>query len=181
MKTFVCNVTVCALLLSLYGPSVAATVGQGRPNGSGLIVNSLTGISLPLVGEVGEIIIDQAVITELRLVEDLAGQIIGLEITGTLNGTLSTIGAPIVDEEFTSTLAIVSSGPGRCDVLPVELGPITLDGLGLVTVDVPVAEVTASGSGAVGSLLCRLGNLLGAVGGATGAVRGIVNAINRII
>ena len=182
MKTFVCKVVVGAVLLALSGPNMAATAEQGRPSGSGLVVDSLTGVSLPLVGEVGDILVDQAVITELRLVEDLAGQVVGLEVTGTLNGTLSATGQPIVDEQFTSTLDVISSGPGQCAVLTVDLGPLNLDTLGLVTADVPDADVTASGSGAVGSLLCTLGDLLNsAIGGATRGVQGIVNAINRII
>jgi hypothetical protein len=77
----------------------------------------------------------------------------------------------------------VSSGPGQCDVLSIDLGPIALDlPLGLASVDIPAAQVTPRASGALGPLLCNLGNLLdGPLDTITSGVRGIVNAINRII
>jgi len=154
----------------------------GRLDGTGLILDNLTGVSLPIVGQVGEVLIDQAIITDLMLVEDITGAIIGLEATGTITGTLTATGVPIVDEQFTSTLGITSSGPGQCEVVTIDLGPLTLDALNIVTADVPTAEVTGRGSGAVGSLLCNLGNVLsGAVGGVTRVVQGLVNAINRLI
>jgi hypothetical protein len=116
------------------------------------------------------------------LVEDITGAIVGLEATGTVTGTLTATGVPIVDERFTSTLGITSSGPGQCDLVTIDLGPLTIDALGLVTADVPTAELTGRGSGAVGSLLCNLGNALsGVIGGVTRGVRGLVNAINRLI
>lgn len=58
----------------------------------------------------------------------------------------------------------------------------TVDALGLVAVDVPVADLTGRGSGAVGSLLCNLGSLLnGPLGAVTRGVQGLVNAVNRVI
>ena len=151
-------------------------------NGTGLMLESLTGISLPLVGQVGNIDIDQAVITDLMLVEDIAGTIVGLEVAGVVTGTLSATGVPIVDERFSSSVGIISSGPGQCELIEIDLGPLRLDALNLVTADVPTAELTGRGSGAVGSLLCNLGNLLsGVIGGVTQGVQGLVNAINRLI
>ena len=151
-------------------------------NGTGLLLESLTGISLPLVGQVGNIDIDQAVITDLMLVEDIAGTIVGLEVAGIVTGTLSATGVPIVDERFSSSVGITSSGPGQCELIEIDLGPLRLDALNLVTADVPTAELSGRGSGAVGSLLCNLGNLLsGVVGGVTQGVQGLVNAINRLI
>jgi hypothetical protein len=181
MKVFACKLTTVAMLLALV-PADNVAVAQGRPVGTGLVIDNLTGVSLPLVGEVGALIIDQAVITDLNLIEDIAGQIIGLEATGTLSGTLTALGTEIVDEQFTGTLAVTSSGPGRCEVVTIDLGPLTLDALGLVTLDVPEADVAANASGAVGTLLCTLGQLLnGVVGGITEGVRGVVNALNRLI
>jgi hypothetical protein len=180
MKTFVCNFTVAAVLLVVV--AVGNVGAQGRPGGSGLVLDSLTGISLPLVGELGDIVVDQAVITDLRLVEDVVGQIIGLEVTGTLTGVLSATGVEIVDEQFTSTVSITSSGPGQCQLIGIDLGPLNLDVLGLVTVDVPEATVTGRGSGAVGSLLCSLGTLLSsAIGVVTQSVQDLVTAINNLI
>jgi hypothetical protein len=178
MKTLVCRFTATAILLALLA-SANDAVAQGRPPGSGLVVDSLTGLALPLLGELGDIVIDQVVITDLRLVEDIVGAIVGLEVTGTLTGTVTATGVQIVDEVFTSTLAITSSGPGQCELLGLQLGPLALNALNLVAVDVPVADVTGRGSGAVGSLLCTLGSLLsGAIGGVTQGVQGLVNALN---
>jgi hypothetical protein len=180
MKMFSRKFTVAAMLLALSAP-VNPAVAQAPSPGSGLVLDSLTGVSLPLLGEVGDIVIDQAVLTDLRLVEDLVGQIIGLEVTGTLTGTLAATGVEI-DEQFTSTLAITSSGPGQCEVVGLQLGPLTFDALGLVAVDVPEAGLTGRGSGAVGSLLCNLGSLLnGPLGILTRGVQGLVNALNRVI
>jgi len=154
---------------------------QAPPPGSGLVLNSLTGVTLPLVGSLGDVIIDQVVITNFALVENTVGQIVGLEVTGTLQGVLTATGVQI-SEDFTSTVSVTSSGPGQCDLITVDLGPLTLDVLGLVTADVPAASLTGRGSGAVGSLLCNLGNLLGGLlGGTIPGVGGIVNAINNLI
>jgi hypothetical protein len=181
VTTFFCKLTIAAIVLALSAPLNPA-LAQGRRPGSGLVLDSLTGISLPLLGEVGTIDIDQAVVTDLRLVEDLAGQIVGLEVTGTLTGTLTATGVEIVDEQFTSTLAVTSSGPGQCEVVGLQLGPLTFDALGLAAVDVPEAELTGRGSGALGSLLCNLGSLLnGPLGAVTRGVQGLVNAVNGAI
>ena len=150
-----------------------------RPPGTGLVLENLTGVSVPLVGQVGELVIDQAVITNLTLVEDAVGQIIGLSVTGTVSGVLSATGQEIVDEQFTSTVSITSSGPGQCELVTVDLGGLDIDALGLVTADVPEADVTARGSGAVGSLLCNLGSLVGGLTG--GGAGGLVRAINNLI
>jgi hypothetical protein len=167
----------------LLAVSAPAALAQGRPIGTGISIDNLTGISLPLVGEAGDVIIDELIITDLKLVEDLLGQIVGLEVVGTITGTLTATGVELVDEQFTSTVAITSAGPGRCGVVGIDLGPLNIDVLGgLATVDVPEAEVITSGSGAVGTLLCTLGSLFsGVIGGVTQGVQGVVNALNRLI
>ena len=181
MKMFSCKFTIAAIVLALSAP-VHPAEAQGRRPGSGLVLDSLTGVALPLLGDLGDIVIDQAVITDFRLVEDLVGQIVGLEVTGTLTGTLTATGVKVVDEQFTSTVAVTSSGPGQCELVGLQLGPLNLNALGLVAVDVPEAQLTGRGSGAVGSLLCNLGSLLsGAIGGITQGVQGLVNAVNRVI
>lgn len=156
---------------------------QGPPVGTGLVLESLTGLSVPIVGEVGEITIDQAVITELALVEDVAGAIIGLEATGTLVASGGVLNDEVVTEDFTTTVGVVSGGPGRCDVVGIDLGPIALDAaVGLVEVDLPEAAVATRGSGALGSLLCNVGSLVDPVTGILGSgVRGLVNAINNLL
>jgi len=154
---------------------------QAPPPGTGLVLNSLTGVTLPLVGSLGDVIIDQVVITNFALVENTVGQIVGLEVTGTLQGVLTATGVEIA-EDFTSTVSVTSSGPGKCDLVTIDLGPLNINALGLVTADVPSASLTGRGSGAVGSLLCNLGNLLGGLlGGTVPGAGGIVNAINNLI
>jgi hypothetical protein len=80
---------------------------------------------------------------------------------------------------------LLSRGPVTPnDPITIDLGPIGISALGLVTVDVPVASLTGRGSGAVGSLLCVLGQLLsGLLGGGVGSpgAEGVVNAINNRI
>lgn len=151
---------------------------QKRP-GSGLVLDNLTGLSLPVLGDVGDVlVIDQAVLTDLTLVEDLVGGIVGLEATGTITGVLNAAGIE-VDEQFTGTVQITSSGPGQCDLITIDLGPLDIDALGLVTADVPEVSLVGRGSGAVGSLLCNLGSLVGGLTG--GGAGGLVNAINNQI
>ena len=153
-----------------------------RVNGTGLVLESLTDVSQPIVGSLDRLVIDQAVINDLMLVEDITGAIIGLEVTGTVNGTVGALGVPVVDQRFTSSLGITSSGPGQCELVTIDLGPLNVNALNLVTADVDPLDVTGRGSGAVGSLLCNLGQALsGVVGGVTRGVQGLVNAINQII
>ena len=160
------------------GPAFAKSV-----TGTGLVLDDVTGVNAPLIGEIGTVTINQAVITQLGVVQDLAGNIIGVDATGTLQATGGALGTDVVTQNFTTDALILSSGNGQCDVLTVDLAPITLDALGgAVSVDVPQASVTPRASGAVGPLLCNLGSLLNApVGQVTSAVRGIVNAINQIL
>jgi hypothetical protein len=154
---------------------------QANPNGTGLVIESLTGVGLPIIGTVDELVIDQAVINNIVL-ENLVGGVIGLTVTGTVSGVIEATGAPIVDEQFTSTLTITPSGGGGCRALNVDLGPINIDALGLVTADVPTVSADAFASGAAGSLICALGNVVnGVVGGATRAVQGILSTLNRLI
>jgi hypothetical protein len=160
------------------GPAFAKSV-----TGTGLVLDNVTGLSLPLIGKVGTVTISQAVITQLGVVQDVAGNIIGVDANGVLQLTGGVLGTDVLTQNFSTDALILSSGNGQCDVLTVDLAPITLDALGgAVSVDVPQASVTPRASGAVGPLLCNLGSFLNApVGQITSGVRGIVNAINRIL
>ena len=167
-------------------PAAGADGGSARlsapPRGSGLSLNSITGLTVPLIGQLGNVVIDQAVITNFALVENAAGQIVGLEATGILQLTGGVLGTNVVTEDFTTVVSVTSSGPGQCDLVTIDLGPIGIDALGVASVDVPAASVVGRGSGAVGSLLCNLGQALGGlVGGITGGVQGLVNALNNLI
>src|SRR6266566_4804548 len=155
------------------GPAFAKSV-----SGTGLVLDNVTGLSLPLIGHIGSVTINQAIITQLGVVQDLAGNIIGVDANGVLQLTGGVLGTNVITQNFSTDALILSSGKGQCDVLSVNL-----DALGsAVSVDVPQASVTPRASGALGPLLCNLGSLLNApVGQITSAVRGIVNAINQIL
>jgi hypothetical protein len=151
--------------------------------GTGLVLNSVTGVALPLIGSLGEVVIDQAVITNFALVETTVGTIVGLEAEGILQLTGGVLGTDVITEDFNALVTVTSSGPGKCDLITIDLGPIGIDALGLASVDVPAASLTGRGSGAVGSLLCNIGNLLSALlgGGSGSGLRGLVNALNNQI
>lgn len=162
--------------------SMGAMTQSQAKEGTGLVLESLTGLNLPLIGRVGDVDVDQAVITRLVL-DPVVGGIVGLEAEGMLTLSGGVLGSDIVTQDFLTQVKVVSSGPGKCDVLTVDLGPIAVDALGdAVFIDVPEAAVNARSSGAVGSLLCNLGNILQSpLSGVIGAVRGLVNAINRVL
>ena len=157
---------------------------KGHVEGTGLLLESVTGLTVPLLGvDLGNVVIRQVVIKEFGLVEDIAGNIVGLEATGVLELTGGVLDTKVVTEEFTTGVGIISSSSGQCDILTINLAPIGVDVLGRAAfVDVPVADVTARGNGAVGSLLCNLGQLAqGLVNGVTRGVRGLVNALNNLL
>ena len=151
--------------------------------GTGLVLDSVTGITLPLIGKLGDVVVNQAVITNFALIEDTVGQIVGLEVDGVLQLTGGVLGTNVLTENFTTTASVTSSGPGQCSLVTIDLGQISVDAL-VASVNVPAASLAAKGSGAVGSLLCNLGNLLGGLTSGTGAgagAGGIVNALNNVI
>lgn len=148
--------------------------------GTGLVLHSLTDVTLPVLGlPLTELVIDQVVINDLRVVEDALGAIIGIEASGTITGVMvDALGSTVVEQDFVTGVGVISSGPGQCDVVAIDLGLIDLDALGLVQVEAPPAELRARGSGAIGSLLCNLGQVLSGLGG---AIPGLVNGINNQI
>lgn len=161
-------------------PSVA--LQQQRP-GSGLQLTSVTDITLPLIGRLGDVVVDEAVLTNFALVENTVGAIVGLEAEGVLQLSGGVLGTDVITEDFNTLVTVTSSGPGRCDLVAIDLGPIAIDAL-VASVDVPAAGVTARGSGAVGALLCTLAGLLsGLTGGGDiiPGVEGVVDALNNQI
>lgn len=156
---------------------------QAKAKGTGLVLDSVTGITLPLIGKLGDVVVAQAVLTNFALIEDAVGQIVGLQVDGVLQLTGGVLGTDVVTEDFTTTLSVTSSGPGQCTVVNLDLGPIAIDAL-VASVDIPAATVTANASGAVGSLLCALANLLSGLttgAGAAPGAAGVVNALNNQI
>lgn len=160
-------------------PSAArsATISAQTVNGTGLVLNSVTGLSLPLIGQLGDVTIDQAEITNFAVIENTVGQIVGLQADGVLQLTGGVLGSQVVSEDFTTTVSVTSSGSGQCSLITIDLGQISVDAL-VANVDVPAATLTAIASGVVGSLLCNLGQ---ALEGLTSAVPSLVGAINSRI
>lgn len=148
-----------------------------RREGTGLILQSVTGIGLPLIGQLGDVVIEQAELTNFAIVENVVGQIVGVEVEGVLQLTGGVLGTDVVSENFLTTVQVTSAGFGQCDIVTLDLGPIDINAL-VARVDIPAATVTARGSGAVGNLLCVLGRLLNPV---TNGVRGVVQALNNLI
>jgi hypothetical protein len=130
----------------------------------------------------GDITVNQAVITNFQLIENTVGQIVGLRVNGVLQLTGGVLGSDVVTEDFSTAASVTSSGPGQCDVVTIDLAPITIDALGLAQVDIPAASVDAKASGALGSLLCQLGSLLsGPIGIATDLLHQVVDTLNGLI
>src|SRR5437762_14386003 len=67
-------------------------------SGSGLVLDNVTGLSLPLIGHLGDVTINQAVITQLGVVQDLAGNFIGMDATGALQLTGGVPGTDVMPQ-----------------------------------------------------------------------------------
>jgi hypothetical protein len=156
--------------------SSAITTQVAAPPGTGLVLNSVTGLSLPLIGKLGNVTISQAEITNFAVVEAL-GQIVGVKAEGVLQLTGGVLGSQVISQDFSTMVSVISSGPGQCGVVTLDLAPIDINLL-VAQVDVPAATVDAKASGALGPLLCALGQVLTPI---TQAVRGIVQAIDRLL
>src|SRR5437867_3315511 len=157
---------------------------QAASKGTGLVLNSLTSVSVPLIGHLGDVTIDQVQITNFTLLENAVGAIVGLQVDGVLQLSGDVLGTPVVTEDFTTWASITSSGPGQCSLVTIDLNLISIDALGVVSVDLPVARLTGKGSGVVGTLLCNLGSMLsGLLSGGVGSpgAQGVVNALNNQI
>jgi hypothetical protein len=167
-------------------PNDGPVLQNSLVRGTGIVLESVTGTRV-LGIDIGDVVVRQAVIKEFGIVEDLAGNIVGLEAIGEVQLTGGILGMDVVTEDFRTGVGVVSSGRGQCDIVTVDLAtpeePIELDVLGRTGfVDLPAAEVTARGNGALGSLLCNLGQLFqGPISQVTRSARGLVNAINRLL
>jgi hypothetical protein len=147
-----------------------APVEQVKLPGSGIVLNSLTGLKLPVLDalgvKLGTVTINQAVITNLTVIENSVGQIVGLQADGvlTLSGTL--LGTQVVTQNFTTTATVTATGPGTCTLTAINLGPISINTLqGLGTISIPTVTLNAAASGLVGTLLCRVASILKGLGG----------------
>ena len=87
----------------------------------------MTGLSLPLIGRVGSVTVDQAVITNVELIENAFGAIVGLQVDGVLQLTGGVLGSDVVTQDFTTTARVTGSGPAQCDVVTIDLGGIGVE------------------------------------------------------
>jgi len=183
LQTAVSALSLGLLFAACHEPPMTSASLAGTPLaqaavGSGLVLHSVTGLALPLIGRVGDVAVDQAIITNIGLVENVVGQIVGLQARGVLQLTGGVLGTDVVTEDFATDATVTPSDP-QCRALAIDLGPITLDALA-ASVDVPAASVHVDASGAVGTLLCQLTSLLASGAPAT-QVQQVVNAINGAI
>jgi hypothetical protein len=156
------------------GEPLSGAVRAAQVNGTGLALNSVTGLDLPLIGQLGDVTINQAVVTNFAIIENTVGQIVGLKADGVLQLSGGVLGSQVISEDFNTEASVTSSGSGQCALITIDLGQISIDAL-VANVDVPAATLTAQSSGVVGSLLCNLGQ---ALQGLTSAVPSLVGAIN---
>src|SRR5690242_18872948 len=120
---------------------------QTIPKGTGLFVDIVPNVTLPL-GLGGTITIDQAVLTNFAVVENVVGEIVGLEVTGTLSGTaVDVLGNTVAVDvnPFIANVAVTSQGPGQCSLVTLDLSGLNVNALGLVTGHLPV-NVAVKGS-----------------------------------
>src|SRR5438045_9384605 len=110
-------------------PDSNHTLSFAKQKGTGLTLSSVTGLNLPLIGQLGDVNIDQAVITNFALVENTVGQIVGLQAVGVLQLTGGVLGTDVLTENFSTTARVPSSGPGQCDLITIDLGQISIDAL----------------------------------------------------
>ena len=147
---------------------------QKFDRGTGLALSNVTSTPIPLLGDVvfnGDVLITQLALNAVG----------GLEATGTITGTITTLGIPIINQDFTTDVGISKTGSGgQCGLLTLDLAPINVDAAGkIVSVDLTAANVDAKATGPVGSLLCVLTSLLNK--GLGGAVNGVLNALNGLL
>jgi hypothetical protein len=137
-----------------------------RLPGTGIVIRSPIWVGVPLVGGIvnGTVNIDQAVITNISPVTNIAGQIVGLQVDGVLNLTAGVLGSDVLRVPFTTSLAVTPGGPGACSVVSIDLGQVSINAL-LGRIDIPALTVNGTGSGIVGTILCRLATLLGGLTG----------------
>jgi hypothetical protein len=162
-------------------PSTALSASSGAvqqraaapPQGTGIVLHNVTSTPIPLLGDAvfnGEVVITQLAVNAVG----------GLTASGTLIGTIGTLGQTI-NQNFTTDVAISGSGNGNsCSVLTVDLSPINVDVAGqIVAVDLTQVNATVGAQGPLGSLLCALTNVINQTAGA--AVSALLSVINGIL
>ena len=159
--------TVLALLLAMIALPLAPLSAQGQGRN-----NTPANIAIPIVGTgsglafVGTFDLQRFIATDG-----------GVSAVGTLTGTLTNTVTGVVTSIVRNIVIPVTVGQATCDILHLDLGPLSLDLLGLqVDLSRVVLDITAQ-TGA-GNLL---GNLLCAVAGLLDQPDGLARLLNRIL
>src|SRR5437763_2453109 len=92
--------------VSSVNPAAIAKAAGPAANqkGTGLILHSVTGLTVPVIGALGQlgtVDIDQAVITNFAVIENTVGQIVGIQADGVLQLTAGLLGSNVVTQDFT--------------------------------------------------------------------------------
>jgi hypothetical protein len=142
MKCRQLSVLAALVVAGACGENPSAPSPRAIPNpsmqgigGTGIKVDIVPKLTLPL-GLGGTITINQAVITNFALVENTVGQIVGLDVTGTLSGTAVNVLGGIIAvnvDPFTAEASITSSGSGGCNLVTLDLSSLNVNALGLVS------------------------------------------------
>jgi hypothetical protein len=146
----------------------------GPPRGTGLVLNNVITLPVDVIGQV-PVTVD-AVITGLQF-----SALAGLTATFDLIADVEVAGTRIIAEDLVTAVSL-SSGGGRggCQLVTVDLAPVTVNAAGLAVVNIPAAAVDTRGEGAVGNLLCTVTRLVNALAPIS-AVIGVVNALTGLL
>ena len=135
-----------------------------------------TGLTIPVVGS-GPATSFTGTFTLQRFTTNASG---GLVAVGSLVGTLTDTATRVVTS-IVQTVAMPAAAAGTtCQILHLDLGPLSLNLLGLhVDLSRIVLDITAeSGAGnLLGNLLCGVANLLNDPGGLAGLLNRILGAL----
>lgn len=144
------------------------------PRGTGLVLNNVITLPVDVIGEV-PVNVD-AVITGLQF-----SALAGLTATFDLIADVEVAGTRIVAENLTSAVSLSSAGGrGGCEVVNLDLAPVTVNAAGLAVVDIPVNTVDVRAEGAVGNLLCVVTRLVNSLAPIS-AITGVVNALTGLL
>ena len=106
---------------------------------------------------------------------------------GTMTGAIRDEAGTIVRSVVTTFEAPVTQAQATCGILHLELGPISLNLLGLaINTNLIVLDISAvpSPGNLLGNLLCAVANLLnggGGLDGTAGLLRAVSNLLNQIL
>lgn len=169
MKHIALATMIAFTLAFVGGPLLQPVAAQGRGNSP----NNSAGLTIPVTGSgVGSTFVGAFDLQRFSVVNGVVSAV------GTLTGTL-TSATGLVTSIVRSLVIPLNLGATQatCDILHLELGPLSLDLLGLnVDLNQIVLDITATAG--AGNLL---GNLLCAVAGLLDNPSGLADLLNRIL